>query len=169
MANDYVDALLDVAGVREVAGMDDEEVGAMVKRMARQKMAGQAPPSPMFGVTAREVLRRAPLGFPQFSLAAAIGATNAQSAKVSRKFHPDRLLIIPSAAGIVIDSVKIGDEEQLLTSGVPVELYGTLALTDSLPDNFSPVPAGLDVTITLRNTTAGALTALVGFKGGVER
>lgn len=171
MANDYVDMLLDagISGIQEIGNMSSEEIGAMVKAAARKRMPGGAPPSPMFGQSSRDTLRRAPLGFTVFTLAAAIGATNTQSSKVSRKFHADRLLIVPSGAGIVIDSIKVGDEEQLLSIGVPVELYGTLALTDSLPDNFSPVPSGIDVSITLRNTTAGALTALVGLKGGVER
>lgn len=163
-----------VQGIAEVGYFDANdmaEVGAVIARQAAQKgmVPGTAGPSPQFGRTVAQILRRAPLGFPSFTLAAAIGATNSQSAKVSRKFHPDRLLIVPSAAGIVVDSVKVGDEEQLLTPGVPVELYGTLALTDSLPDNFTPVPSGIDVSITLRNTTAGALTALCGMKGGVER
>lgn len=168
--SDIVDeAMAAVSGIAEVGYMDDEEVGAMVKRQVAMRRVGAAPPSPPFGITARSTLRRAPLGFPGFTLAAAIGATNTQQAKCSRKFHPDRLLIVPSAAGIVIDSIRIGDEEQTLAPGVPVELYGTLALTDSQPDNFSPVPSGIDVYITLRNTTAGALTALAGMKGGCER
>ena len=169
MANDFVDSMLEASGIDDVAGMDPEDVGAAVAAAVRKKQAGGAPPSPPFGVSSRAVMRRAALGFPAFALAAAIGATNTQSAKVSRKFHPDRLLIVPSAAGILLDSVKIGDEEQLLAIGVPVELYGTAALNDSLPDNFTPVPSGIDVSITLRNSTAGALTALAGMKGGVPR
>jgi len=164
---DFVDETLgQVSGIESVGYEYDPSVGAVVPV---RRIPGGAPPSPPFGMTTRSVLRRAPLGFPSFTLAAAIGATNTQSSKVSRKYHPDRLLIVPSAAGIVIDSIKIGDEEQLMAPGVPVELYGTLALTDSKPDNFSPVPSGIDVTITLRNTTAGALTALAGMKGGCER
>lgn len=166
---DFVDEMMEaVSGISEV-GYEYEDVGAATPRPRARRMPGMSPPSPRFGITERSVLRRAPLGFPQFTLGAAIGATNTQSAKCSRKFHPDRLLIVPSAAGIVVDSIRIGDEEQTLNPGVPVELYGTLALTDSLPDNFTPVASGIDVYITLRNTTAGALTALAGMKGGCER
>ena len=185
MANDMIDAMLgavsgmtSVSGLDSVSGENDYEVGAaaanLKNALARQRMAAVskgmgAPPSPVFARSAREVLRRASGGFAQFSLAAAIGATATLSLKVSRVVHIDRLLIVPSGAGIVIDSIKVGDEEQLLTPGVPVELYGTAALTDTLPDNFSPLASGIDLTITLRNTTAGALTALAGVKGSVER
>lgn len=185
MANDMVDQMLAaVSGLTGVSGLDavgedmtDAEVGAAVRRKlaaapmpARLRMAAPAAAqSPMFARSARETLRRASGGFAQFSLAAAIGATATLSMKVSRVVHIDRLLVVPSGAGIVIDSIKVGDEEQLLTPGVPVELYGTQALTDTLSDNFSPLASGIDLTITLRNTTAGALTALAGVKGGVER
>lgn len=169
MGNDYVDAILEgVEGIQEVGYMDPDEVGAAVaNRLRRARPAAKA--SPMFGRSSRDTQRRATGGFAAFSLAAAIGATNTQTLTPSRRVHIDRLLIIPSAAGIVIDSIKVGDEEQLLTPGVPVELYGTAALTDTLPDNFSPVESGIPISITLRNTTAGALTALAGIKAGVER
>lgn len=155
-------------------GASDAEVGRKVRqRMAQLSPQGQAPgaalPSPRFARSDRDVERRAAGGFAQFSLAAAIGAVATNSAKVSRVAHTDRLLIIPSGPGIVIDSIKVGDDEQLLSPGVPVELFGTSALTDTLPDNFSPLGSGIDLTITLRNTTAGALTALAGFKAGVKR
>jgi hypothetical protein len=165
----------------DLVGMSDEEVGAAVKarmrmgarvapqRVARAPGAPTGVPSPMFARSSRDTLRRAAGGFTQFTLAAAIGSTNTQSMKVSRVAHTDRLLVVPSGAGIVIDSIKVGDEEQLLTPGVPVELYGVNALTDTLPDNFSPLGSGIDLTITLRNTTAGALTALAGVKAGVGR
>ena len=191
--DDMVDAMLAaVSGLDSVSGLSevgfgdysDEEVGRIVRRAHNMRRGGHMPPqatssahatpprgvsAPMFQRSARETLRRASGGFAQFSLAAAIGSTDTQSMKVSRVVHVDRLLIVPSAAGIVIDSIKVGDEEQLLTPGVPVELYGTSALTDSLSDNFSPLGSGIDLSITLRNTTAGALTALAGVKGGVER
>lgn len=165
--DDFIDGLEEVGELEEVG--DYEEIGRRVAAKMRGRRKARRLQSPRFARSAREVLRRAPLGFPQFSLAAAIGDTDTQTARTQRKLHPDRLLIIPSAAGIVVDSIKVGDEEQLLASGVPVELYGVNALTDTLPDNFSPVPSSIDVSMTMRNTTAGALTALAGIKGGVER
>lgn len=188
MPNDMIDQMLQaVSGLQPVGydgvgyddvgfdGMSDSEVGAMLRRARVARTPVAAPPmngglsSPRFARSDRDVLRRAAGGFAQFSLAAAIGAIATNSAKVSRVAHTDRLLIIPSGPGIVIDSIKVGDDEQLLSPGVPVELYGTQALTDTLPDNFSPLGSGIDLTITLRNTTAGALTALAGFKAGVKR
>lgn len=132
--------------------------------------------SPTFGRSGRDTERRAPLGFSEdgtgnnfFTLAAAIGAITTMRAKVSRGSHVDRLLIVPSAQGAVIESIKVGDEEQTLASGVPVELYGSAALTDTLTDNFSPLGPGLDFIITLRNTTAVAITGTIGTKCAVLR
>lgn len=137
---------------------------------------GHALPSPPFAMSARETERRAPLGFREdgtgaffFSLAAAIGATTTMRAKVSRVAHVNRLLIVPSAPGVVLTSVKVGDEEQLLDAGVPVELYSVAALTDTLPDNFSPLGPALDFIVTLFNTTAGAITGTIGTKAAAKR
>lgn len=148
------------------------------QRVMRTPMgrAGSGLPAPPFMQSSRETERRAPLGFTEdgtganfFSLAAAIGAITTMRAKVSRVSHVDRLLIVPSAAGAVIESIKVGDEEQTLASGVPVELYGTSALTDTVPDNFSPIGPGLDFIITLRNTTAAAITGTIGTKCACKR
>lgn len=137
---------------------------------------GSGLPSPPFAQSARDTERRAPLGFSEdgtghnyFTLAASIGAITTMRAKVSRVAHVDRLLIVPSAAGAVLESVKVGDEEQTLASGVPVELYGTSALTDTVPDNFSPIGPGLDFIVTLRNTTASGITGTIGTKCAVKR
>jgi hypothetical protein len=127
-------------------------------------------------MSSRATERRAPLGFTEdgtgrnfFTLAAAIGSITTMRAKVSRVAHVDRLVIVPSLAGAVIESIKVGDEEQTLASGVPVELYGVSALTDTVPDNFSPIGPGLDFIITLRNTTAVAITGTIGTKAAVKR
>jgi hypothetical protein len=133
-------------------------------------------PSPPFQQSSRETERRAPLGFTEdgtgrnyFTLAAAIGSITTMRAKVSRVSHVDRLLIVPSSSGAVIESIKVGDEEQTLAAGVPVELYGSSALTDTVPDNFSPIGPGLDFIITLRNTTASGITGTIGTKAACKR
>lgn len=186
----------EIAGLVEVGALT--EVGArklrrkinqrnnMIRQRAAQSSAqrqgpvhkpiGSGLPSPPFAMSGRDTERRAPLGFTEdgsganfFSLAAAVGAITTMRAKVSRVSHVDRLLIVPSAAGAVIESIKVGDEEQTLASGVPVELYGTSALTDTVPDNFSPIGPGLDFIITLRNTTASAITGTIGTKCACKR
>lgn len=164
-----------IQGLVEVGALT--EVGAEAIRQARgnRRMGGRLP-SPPFAKTAPSTERRAPAGFIEdgtgaffFTLAAAVGATTTMRSKVSRAAHVDRLLIIPSAPGAVIDSIKIGDETQELASGAPVELYSAAALTDRLPDNFSPIGPALDMIVTLRNTTAVAITGTIGFKAGVKR
>lgn len=155
------------------------EVGALTEVGAaklRARMKGGSLPKPPFAVSKRETQRRAPLGFVEdgtgqafFSLPAVVGATTVMRGKVSRVTHIDRLLIVPSAPGVVIDSLKVGDEEQTLAAGVPVELYSAPALTDSLPDNFSPLGPALDFVATLKNTTAVAITGTIGCKAACKR
>jgi hypothetical protein len=175
----------EIAGLVEVGALT--EVGAQrvrrrisnmkqQQRAAAPKPIGSGLPSPPFAQSGRDTERRAPLGFVEdgtgrnfFTLAAAIGSITTMRAKVSRVSHVDRLLIVPSAAGAVIESIKVGDEEQTLASGVPVELYGSSALTDTVPDNFSPIGPGLDFIITLRNTTASAITGTIGTKAACKR
>jgi hypothetical protein len=177
----------DVSGIEEtISGL--VSVGALTEVGANQlrkkaRRGGAAPaasggrlPSPPFAQSGRDTERRAPLGFTEdgtgaafFSLPAVLGSTTTMRAKVSRVAHVDRLLIVPTAPGVVIESIKVGDEEQTLASGVSVELYGVTALTDTVPDNFSPIGPGLDFIVTLKNTTAGAITGTIGTKASCKR
>lgn len=175
---DYVDEMLrsaavsgiqTVNGIHSVGEAEIAQAGAEAAvRAHRARRPGAAPPTLPFGRSDRELLRRAPLGFPDATVGAN-ASVNVVSQQVSRVFHPDRLLAVPSAPGIVVDSIRIGDEEQTVTAGAPIELYGVQALTDSLPDNFSPVQTGTTVTIALRNTTGAAIDVTMGMKGGVQR
>lgn len=133
-------------------------------------------PSPAFYRSGRETARRAPLGFVEertgarfFTLPGGVGQTTTMAGKVSRVSHIDRLLIVPDAPGAVIQSIMIGDEEQVLSPGAPVELYSEFALTDALPDNFSPLQSALDFKVVLMNTTVGPITGTIGCKALVER
>lgn len=167
----------EVAGLVEVGALT--EVGA--KRLKRAKKAAAGPgvgrlPSPAFAMSQRSTERRAPLGFTEdtsgaafFTLPGVIGATTTMRGKVSRVAHVDRLLIVPSAPGAIIESIKVGDEEQTLQAGVPVELYGTTSLTDTVPDNFSPIGPALDFIVVLKNTTAVAITGTIGTKASCKR
>jgi hypothetical protein len=163
----YIDEIMANAGVHGIDRVGYDPNG-ITRVGAEGQPVGAPPPSPPFGRSGRYVFRRAPLGFP-----AATVAANSSYAfvtqQVSRVYHPDRLLIIPAAPGLVIDSIRVGDEEQTVTAGAAVELYGVEALTDSKPDNFSPVQTGTTVTILLRNTTAAGIACTLGMKGGVER
>lgn len=151
-----------------------EYVGDDIEELVRQAGGGrhqhprqaQAISQPM-ARSSREIGKRGPLGFGSFSLAA--GATAVLTARVQRAFHSDRLLITSSAIGLLATSLKIGDEEQVLGGSVPVELYGVNALADVKSDDFSPAPAGLDITLTLSNPTAGTITGTAGMKGFIKR
>jgi hypothetical protein len=167
-----IDGLVEVGALTEVGRAKLHKA----VRAATVPATGSLGPKPPFSRSPRETERRAPLGMTEdgtgasfFSLAAAIGATTTMRGKVSRVARVDRFLIVPSAPGAVIESIKVGDEEQVLASGVPVELYGATALTDSMPDNFSPIGPGLDFIVTLKNTTAGAITGTIGSKADCKR
>lgn len=177
-----VSGLVEVGMLEEVAASaimatpDRGQRQHMLKRVLAGTRTGAAMPSPPFARSARDTTRRAPLGFVEdgsgaffFSLAAVVGATTTMRAKVSRTAHTDRLLIVPSAPGVVMQSVQVGDEEQLLSAGAPVELYSVPALTDSVPDNFSPLGPALDFVVVLFNTTAVAITGTIGIKAAVDR
>jgi hypothetical protein len=168
MSDGYVDEIFRQAGVSGIVpvGYDIQRVGADGGAMA--SLPGVAPPSPPFGRSGRYVFRRAPLGFPSQTVPANSSLTFT-SQQVSRVYHPDRLLILPAAPGLVTDSIRVGDEEQTVTPGSAVELYGVQALTDTKPDNFSPVQTGTTVTVLLRNTTGAPIAVTMGMKGGVER
>lgn len=177
---DYVDSIVSsaVRGVHGIVPVGDvgelEEAArsavqqTMASQQLRARLPGAAPPTVPFGRSDRALFRRAPLGFPNGTILAG-ASSNFVTQQVSRVFHPDRLLIIPSAPGVVVDSIRVGDEEQTVTPGTPVELYGTAALTDTLPDNFSPVQTGTTVTVNLRNTTGAPIDVTIGMKGGVQR
>lgn len=183
---DFISELVEVGAIEEVGArrlrrLRGSARAKALRRLMRKKAKarvkrGGGLPSPPFGRSERSTERRAPLGFIEsssgaffFTLAALIGSTTTMTAKVSRAAHPDRLLIVPSAPGVVLQSVKVGDEEQLLSAGAPVELYSTAALTDAIPDNFSPIGPALDFIVVLLNTTVGAITGTIGIKASVKR
>lgn len=185
-AEEFVDGLMEVGAITEVGAarlgrMSGGRMRGALKKMLRswkrkQRRIGQGNPSPPFGQSSRSTQRRAPLGFVEdgsgenfFTLAGVLGTTTEMRAKVSRAAHADRLLIVPSDPGAVLQSVKVGDEEQLLSSGAPVELYSVDALTDSVPDNFSPLGPALDFVVILKNTTANVITGSIGIKASVKR
>lgn len=143
-----------------------DDIDELVKQAGGGARTHRAISTPM-ARSSREIGKRGPLGFGAYSLAT--GVTQAFTARVQRAFHSDRLLVTSSAIGILITSVKIGDEEQVLGGSVPAELYGVNALADVKSDDFSPAPAGLDITITLSNPTAGTITGTIGMKGFIKR
>lgn len=144
----YADQLVDEVSGGMYVGADQQQGNLMRKTKA-------------------ETQKRAPLGFGNFSLTT--GTSGSFTARPQRPFHPDKLLVTSSGLGVLIDSIKVGDEEQILGGAVPAELYGTAALADPRPDDFTPSFGGIDFSITLRNTNAGTVTGAIGMKGVVKR
>jgi hypothetical protein len=144
-----------------------EYVGDDIDDLVKQAGGGKARGSAPMERSSREVGKRGPLGFGAYSIATL--ATQTFTARVQRAFHCDRLLVTSAAIGMLITSIKIGDEEQILGGSVPAELYGTNALADVKPDDFTPAPAGLDISITLMNTSLATIAGTIGMKGFVKR
>jgi hypothetical protein len=117
--------------------------------------------------TKPEIGKRAPLGFGNYSLATTVAGTF--TARPQRPFHPDRLLVTSSQLGVLITSIKVGDEEQVLGGSVPAELYGTAALADPKSDDFTPSYGGIDFSISLVNSAGTTSTGAIGMKGYVKR
>jgi hypothetical protein len=146
----------------------DEQVEDLISSVSGEFVgAARGTDSNAFERTKRSTLKRAPLGFGTYSIAAAASAI--LTARPQRAFHADRLLVTSSQLGVTVSSIKIGDEEQVLGGAVPAELYGVNALADSKPDDFSPIPSGIDASITLTNNAATTSTGAVGMKGSVKR
>ena len=162
MSREYV-------GAAEYVGDDvdsyvDEVSGAEYVGAAR---AAPRPQGAAMARSQRSTGKRAPLGFGNYSLATTTSTT--LTARVQRSFHPDRLLVTSSQLGVLITSIKVGDEEQILGGSVPAELYGTSALGDSKPDDFTPSEGGIDFSISLTNSAASTSTGAAGMKGLVKR
>lgn len=160
-ADTDIDAMVNAVG-------EEYEIGAdgAVRRKVPRRGAAPAGQRPGFQRTAAQIQRRPALGFGAFSIATTATAT--LTARPQRAFKGNRLLIVPSAAGLLIQSFRIGDEEQLLNPGVPVEMYGPLALADD-PDDFTPLASGMDAVLVLSNPTGGTITGSAGIKGFVFR
>lgn len=151
----------------EYSGYVGDDIDRMIDQAAGVGAAGPRQAAGKMQRSDRTIGKRAPLGFGTFNLAAAASVT--LTATVQRAFMADRLLVTSSQAGIVVTSIKIGDEEQILGGTVPAELYGVNALADSKSDDFTPSPGGIQLSVSLTNSAATATTGSVGMKGYVKR
>ena len=147
---------------------ENDEIDDLVNEVSGEFVgAARGGDSKAFERTRRSTMKRAPLGFGTYSIATTASAI--LTARPQRAYHPDRLLVTSSQLGVVINSIKIGDEEQVLGNAVPAELYGVNALADSKVDDFSPIPSGIDASVTLTNSAGTTSTGAVGMKGMVKR
>lgn len=153
MAFDIVGSAFDIVG----AG-GDFEVGARGRRGG----GGRGPVAGRFaGVRAQAVQETVPrvlfLGFPTFGSIAAAG-TSTQQVRPQKPFRPDRLVIPVTVSGIVITQFFIGTDAVFANAGGEVDAltFGPTAVGTQLQANTA-VP-GIDITLALLNTTAGAIT-----------
>lgn len=88
-------------------------------------------------------------------------------APVALRFRPDRLLVMPSSSGLLIDSIRLDGTEQLVSPGVPVEIYG-IGTEGLVADRLGMPLFGPGDSITLRNPSGEAITVSLGLKGRIE-
>lgn len=145
--------------IEQVAGELEEVGAANAAARVRRKAASFS-----IGRPRRSNKRVAYLGFG----AAASVLTTAQatfSDQVQRGFQPEHLVLVPSAIGFIVDSIKIGDEDMIVgTKSMVAEMFDKQALLTP-PADFSPAPTGATVVVKVTNTTAGTLTCGASFKG----
>lgn len=105
------------------------------------------------------------LGFPSTGSVAA-GATVTVTARPQRPFRVERLVIPATAATFVLSQFVVGADSQLVNLGgeVDASVFGPTAVGIML--SGSSATSAMDISLTLTNITAGALTlrgiALIG-------
>ncbi len=112
---------------------------------------------------AAKVLRRQVMGFGSQSVAA--GGTATFSASPQRTMRMEKLVIVPSAAGLLVTGINVGADPQFVNVGLgaPVELFSATTLDNLLRSVTANL--GHVVTIQLQNPTGGQITASVGAIG----
>lgn len=108
--------------------------------------------------------RRQNLGFPTTTALGAGLSTTVQSAP-QVLFRPDRLFLSSGvAAALVINSILVGNKEQLLNGNpLPGSMFSELAV-DSYVEYDTCEPA-VSITLSITNTSAAAVTFTPGMTG----
>jgi hypothetical protein len=159
----------DEIGASEYDIVGADEIGATRRRLSKAGLArarfsaGQpmARPQGMGDAT----LRRQVLPLPSSGSIAA-GGTATVNAQPQRPFRVERLVVPAGLAGLLITDIKVGQESQFVAPG---EIDCSLFVADSVGIQLKGTTSGpgILVTVSLRNSTAGALTflgcAIVGY------
>lgn len=111
--------------------------------------------------------RRYPLGFVPTSVAA--GTTTAIPSAPQNLFRPERL-VIPSdiAFDLGVLDIKVGNQSQLAQSvEVPASLFSEVAINTGV--TFDTAEVGNQVSVQVRNKSAGALEFTAGLVGSIAK
>ena len=157
---DYVDSVLeDVSGGGGGDGMEEAvwglvEVGALEEVGAQRMLATQGRQARAAQLA--QVLGKTPVG------SAMPSPPFARSARDTTRRAP--LGFVEDGSGAFFFSLAAA-----IGATTTIELSSVDALTDTLPDNFSPLGPALDFVVVLFNTTAAAVTGTIGIKAAVDR
>ncbi len=180
--DDYLLDALSVSGMgdTEIVGHDDDEIGAKRRRRRRRSRRTRRAKK---GSALRKILlrnagavlhrgvntrRRYPLGITPDSVAAG-ASVQLPAAAPQSLFRPERL-IIPSdiAFDFGVSDIKVGNTSQFAQSSeVPAALFSEVAIDSNV--NFDTAEVGNQISIAVRNKTAGAIEFTAGFVGTVAK
>lgn len=149
----------------DIVGDAMDLVGADFEVGARRR-GGIARRAPMgggrfAGIQQRQVAEAVPrvlfCGFPSFG-AIGVGASVTQVCRPQKPFRADRLMIPVLVAGILVTAFSIGTEPVFANVGGEVD---ALTFSNNAVGNAIQAPTaglGTDISLTLLNSTAGAVT-----------
>lgn len=133
--------------------MGDYELMGARRRRGRRRLVRKG-----YG-SARALL----LGFDPIAMA--IGATNDFTANPQVPFRPRRIIIgATSIVGLVVEDIKIGKNSQLVNAGAFPAIGFAGDTTEQLIKFDTAVP-GIDIVITMTNTSGAANTVSAGMFG----
>lgn len=97
------------------------------------------------------------LYLPLGSTSIGIGATVTITANPQHPFKAERLVVFPSAVGLLITNIQIGTDSQFVAAGsVPAEVFQ--AQNEDATFNADTARPGVEISLTVNNPTAGAIT-----------
>ena len=149
------DVSAEVADILSGVG-DDELVGAVGPRRRGVRLRRKAPTR----------VRR--LYLPLGSTSIGVGATVTITSNPQHPFKAERMILFPSAVGLLITNLQIGTDSQFVAAGsMPVELFA--AANEDATFNADTARPGVEIAMTVNNPTAGAITLGGGILGTVVR
>lgn len=146
----------------DIVGEAMELVGADFEVGARGRRGrGRAPAGRFAGIQRVPVQETIPrvliVGFPSFG-SIGVGLAVTQVARPQKPFRVDRLMIPILVAGILVTAFNIGTDPVFANVGGEVD---ALAFSNNAVGNAIQAPTaglGTDISLTLLNSTAGAIT-----------
>lgn len=160
----------DMSGFEEFAGFEDDEMGAVARRVRGRGLPRlKTPGVSSAGARLTPNLKRVPLGVGRLTFGAATGTTLTIEVEPQRGYTPRRLVASVARTGasatglLLVTDIKVGDTQQIPASqGCPIEMFDAQA-TESEMDLTPAIPGQkITITVSISAAPAGADTVVVG-------